>query len=530
MPAAAISGQNVEDVLRKTKSKRKHKQDLQLDAAQQEAIRQKIAASMAKKAARARFNCPACGVTLTRADGVLAHMQRCCADLLPQQHQQEHEEQQTEAPQEVTTAMDLTQLQQMLAKAANLELTKRRQALEITFLQAAAPAAAAAGVAGSRDAEAAARADTTAAAAAATASSSSDEEDDEDDAAAAVEGEGDGYGAGYSRSTRLRIQQAPADIATQLSVPMARSGWAERLLRQAMRCVPIAVDTNPLDVVFEDADFIAVNKPVGFHTAPIHRWQSGSMVNLLLGHLSGATAAAQAAAAAHAAAAAAQAGSFDAPLQQQQQQQQQQGQRQRQQRHQANAKPYVLHRLDYNTSGLLLFAKRREVVPGVAAAFRERHVSKEYLAITVGVPQQQAFTVDACIDRHPSLDTARRIDPDGKAALTEFEVISANPDFDLRASGCTDGELFHERGGAPGCQPSGRTHQIRLHLAHLGHPLIGDEIYGVTGPWIGRQALHARALQLSHPLTGAGMRYVAPLHSDFRAVLKLLGLDLAEDT
>jgi hypothetical protein len=109
------------------------------------------------------------------------------------------------------------------------------------------------------------------------------------------------------------------------------------------------------------------------------------------------------------------------------------------------------------------------------------------------------------------------------AILTHFEaclllllqVISANPDFDLRATGCIDGELFHERGGEPGSQSrdglqgvalvrcfpkSGRTHQIRLHLAHLGHPLVGDEIYGVTGPWIGRQALHARALQVSQTL------------------------------
>jgi predicted RNA-binding Zn-ribbon protein involved in translation (DUF1610 family) len=92
--------QNIEDVMRRTKSKRKHKQDLQLDAAQQEAIRQQIAASMAKKAARVRFNCPACGVTLTRGDGVLTHMQRCCADLLPQQQQQQQQEQQQE-PQQV---------------------------------------------------------------------------------------------------------------------------------------------------------------------------------------------------------------------------------------------------------------------------------------------------------------------------------------------------------------------------------------------------------------------------------------------
>uniref|UniRef100_A0A383VXB0 Pseudouridine synthase RsuA/RluA-like domain-containing protein n=1 Tax=Tetradesmus obliquus TaxID=3088 RepID=A0A383VXB0_TETOB len=524
----ALAAQDVDDVMRKTKSKRKHKQDLQLDAAQQEAIRQKIAASMARKAARVRFNCPACGVTLTRADGVIAHMQRCCADLLPQQQQQQPEQQQQQQQQEHQQAVpvpDIPQLQQLLAEAANVEQAKRRQALEITFLQAGTPAAAAAGL----DADSAAAA-AAAAATADPASSSSEDGDDDDDAAAAGDVEGDGYETGYSRGTRLRIQQAPADIAAHIGVPLAR---AERLLRQAMRSVPIAVDTNPLDVVVEDADFIAVNKPVGFHTAPIHRWQSGSMVNLLLGHLTGATAAAQAAAAA-----AAGASSADASMQQQQQQQQQ-----RQPRHQANAKPYVLHRLDYNTSGLLLFAKRRDVVPGVAAAFRERRVQKEYLAITVGVPQQQAFTVDAAIDRHPSVDTARRIVAEGKPALTEFEVISANPSFNLQASS-TAGELFRERGGTPGspsreslqgvalvrCFPkSGRTHQIRLHLAHLGHPLLGDEIYGVTGPWIGRQALHALALQLAHPLTGAGMRYVAPLHDDFVEALQLLGLELPED-
>lgn len=96
----ALAAQDVDDVMRKTKSKRKHKQDLQLDAAQQEAIRQKIAASMARKAAMVRFNCPACGVTLTRADGVIAHMQRCCADLLPQQQQQQPEQQQQQQQQE----------------------------------------------------------------------------------------------------------------------------------------------------------------------------------------------------------------------------------------------------------------------------------------------------------------------------------------------------------------------------------------------------------------------------------------------
>jgi 23S rRNA-/tRNA-specific pseudouridylate synthase len=161
---------------------------------------------------------------------------------------------------------------------------------------------------------------------------------------------------------------------------------AELLLRQAMRSVPIAVDhETPLDVVYEDEDFIAVNKPVGFHTAPIHRWQGGSIVSILLSHFSK-----TAAAAAAAAGDAPQQKQGSATLEQQQQEEREQQQQQQQQQrpeqpalqqqqqqeperlpsHVAAVKPYVLHRLDYNTSGLLLIGKRRDVVPGVAMQFR----------------------------------------------------------------------------------------------------------------------------------------------------------------
>lgn len=135
--------------------------------------------------------------------------------------------------------------------------------------------------------------------------------------------------------------------------------------------MPIALDhTTPLNVVYEDADFIAVNKAVGFHTAPVHRWQDGSIVNILLAHFSK-TAAAAGGGAADAAAGggAAVAVSTSQDRQQQQQQQSQESQPPRPS-HVAAVKPYVLHRLDYNTSGLLLFGKRREVVPGVGVQFR----------------------------------------------------------------------------------------------------------------------------------------------------------------
>lgn len=195
-------------------------------------------------------------------------------------------------------------------------------------------------------------------------------------------------------------------------------------------------------------------------------------------------------------------------------------------------------------------------------------MAKEYLAITVGVPQPpgggREFTVDAHIGRHPSVETARRIvspesDPDGKPAVTGFRVECANAAAPLvdPGVGCEPGALWHERGprvgGEPGgegggsggdrraidgltgtalvrCFPkSGRTHQIRLHLAHAGHPIIADSVYGVTGPWMPRQALHAAALTITHPLTGQRLRMEAPLPEDFRKAAAELGLQPPAD-
>ena len=268
-------------------------------------------------------------------------------------------------------------------------------------------------------------------------------------------------------------------------------------------------------------------------------------------------------------------------------------------------------------------------------------MTKEYLAITVGVPLESSFVIDAPIDRHPDILEARRTvaSPAAKPALTRFEVVAVNPGVQLLEV-CTFGELLHERGQAwvgetdtaaaaaagagvaaaegavgayvpmppaaaaaeiaPGeaqtaaadnvqgpatadvvtaaaaegagaaakaatlnapdaeagpvpaaaapvavasdaaaagrgpligaalvrCYPkTGRTHQIRLHLAHLGHPIVGDELYGVSGPWMGRQALHAAALQFEHPLTGKLMRFEAPLREDFQQAMTMLDID-----
>jgi 23S rRNA-/tRNA-specific pseudouridylate synthase len=183
-------------------------------------------------------------------------------------------------------------------------------------------------------------------------------------------------------------------------------------------------------------------------------------------------------------------------------------------------------------------------LPSCFWPYRRRTLRKEYWAIALGVPHDATFSVCAPIDRHPTHDTARRCAPEGKPAHTDFEVVASNPDLEIAAALAAPGELFSERGSGTSstgwpdnravwprgvslirCWPrSGRTHQIRVHLAYMGHPLLGDELYGMTVPWIGRQALHARSLMLSHPLDQRQLHFVAPLHADFEAALSVLGL------
>ncbi|GBF91532.1 hypothetical protein Rsub_04272 [Raphidocelis subcapitata] len=556
--AAAVTEAEIEEIL--AKSSRRKGKEAPSDPDVREAIRRRIAESRAKRATRISFVCPACSVTLTRAVTLVTHSDRCCPDILSSREIKK-----------ATDAADHAALERILARAAANEQRLRRRALEICFLDGgrttafgdasgdedggggggggAGGSGAGGSAAGTLDedeedaaasAAAAERAASEAAAfraflqAAQAAAASVEAEAAAADAAAAEAAaaaaagdDGGGPAAPQRRppppaatqalgSKRQRILEAPVDIARELGVSVDR---AQRLLHRAMRSIPLAQDKeDPVHVVYEDEHFVAVLKPPNVHSAPTHRWRGGSMVNRLLAHMGG-------------------------------------------------RPPYLMHRLDVDTSGLLLFGKVPEVVPGVMAQFRDRKVAKEYLAITIGVPRPAdggaEFLVDAPVDRHPSVDTARRVGPAGKPASTAFRVEAANGDAALGAdAGAAAGQLWHERGrplggaeeaaagggaaaaggaeagaqarapaGAPRgaalvrCFPkTGRTHQIRLHLAHAGHPIIADAVYGLTGPWMPRQALHAHALTVTNPLTGQRLRMVAPLPQDFRDALDALGL------
>lgn len=227
----------------------------------------------------------------------------------------------------------------------------------------------------------------------------------------------------------------------------------------------------PLNVVFEDEDVIVVDKPVGLvvHPAPGH--PDGTLVNALLYHcgnsLSGIN---------------------------------------------GQLRPGIVHRIDRDTSGLIIAAKNDAAHLSLAAQLQDHSLYREYHAVAVGGLREDTGTVNAPIGRHPTDRKKMAVNvKDGREAVTHYEVLA-------RYSGYTYVKCLLE---------TGRTHQIRVHLASLGHPLLGDTVYGGKKPVPGLagQCLHAKKLTFTHPRTGEAVTVECPLPEWFEAVLgRLAGL------
>ena len=224
----------------------------------------------------------------------------------------------------------------------------------------------------------------------------------------------------------------------------------------------------PLDVVYEDRDIIVVNKPVGLvvHPAPGH--PDGTLVNALLYHcgssLSG----------------------INGVL-----------------------RPGIVHRIDRDTSGLIIAAKNDRAHLALAAQLQDHSLARTYEAVAVGKLREDTGTVNAPIGRHPLDRKKMAIDPkNGRQAITHWSVLARYP-------GYTHVECRLE---------TGRTHQIRVHLASIGHPLLGDMVYGAKKPVPGLagQCLHARRLRFVHPSTGELVELECPLPDWFREILRKL--------
>ena len=213
----------------------------------------------------------------------------------------------------------------------------------------------------------------------------------------------------------------------------------------------------PLDVVYEDADVIVVNKPSGMvvHPAPGH--PDGTLVNALLYHCAG-------------------------------------------------TPPGIVHRIDRDTSGLIIAAKNDAAHQYLSAQLADHTLARTYECIVVGALREDRGTVDAPIARHPTDRKRMAVVAGGREAVTHWEVIARYPGY------------THVR-----CRlETGRTHQIRVHMAYIGHPILGDTVYGAKKevPGLTGQCLHAVGLRFLHPRTHEVVELSCPLPEEFTRMLQ----------
>jgi 23S rRNA pseudouridine1911/1915/1917 synthase len=238
-------------------------------------------------------------------------------------------------------------------------------------------------------------------------------------------------------------------------------------------------ESIPLTILYEDSSIIVIDKPPGMVVHPAYGNPSGTLVNALLYHCK-------------------DLGGINGVL-----------------------RPGIVHRLDKDTSGVMVVAKDDEAYHHLIKQFKNRTVKKVYSAIVYGRFTQNEGLIDSAIGRHPSerkrMSTRTK---KGKAAITRWKRIE---EFDS----CTLLEIFPQ---------TGRTHQIRVHLSSIGHPLLGDPLYGRKGrpgtihdpvlkecvKRMNRQVLHAQRLEFTHPRTGERVQFVSPIPQDIKEVLEWL--------
>ena len=261
---------------------------------------------------------------------------------------------------------------------------------------------------------------------------------------------------------RVRVNGKPAAKSARLS-----GGETVTVDVPQLRETALPPQDIPLDVVYEDDDVIVVNKPTGLvvHPAPGH--PDGTLVNALLHHcgdsLSGIG---------------------------------------------GELRPGIVHRIDRDTSGLIIAAKNDAAHLALSAQLKDHSLSRTYECLVTGNMKQDSGTVDAPIGRSSADRKKMAVVPTGRRAVTHWEVVARYPG------------VTHLR-----CRlETGRTHQIRVHMAYIGHPILGDTVYGAKKPVPGLtgQCLHATGLRFIHPRTGEPVELHCPLPPEFTAMLQKL--------
>ncbi|MGD1907867.1 MAG: RluA family pseudouridine synthase [Leptolyngbyaceae cyanobacterium] len=233
----------------------------------------------------------------------------------------------------------------------------------------------------------------------------------------------------------------------------------------------LTAEAIPLDILYEDAHFVIVNKPAGLVVHPAPGNMSGTLVNALLAHCGDSLLGIG-----------------------------------------GVQRPGIVHRLDKNTTGAIVVAKTDLAHRDLQAQMKAKTARREYLGVVYGAPKEESGTVNVPIGRHPQDRKKQAIAPHskgGRYAVTHWQILERLGNFTLMR--------FRLE--------TGRTHQIRVHGAHIGHPIVGDPTYG-SGRSVGvnlpGQALHAEQLTLRHPATGEMVTAIAPLPDYFETLLNVL--------
>ncbi|GAW99348.1 ribosomal large subunit pseudouridine synthase D [Secundilactobacillus mixtipabuli] len=223
----------------------------------------------------------------------------------------------------------------------------------------------------------------------------------------------------------------------------------------------LQVSNTPLDILYEDDHFLVVNKPAEVASVPSHIYADDSMVNRVKGYLI--------------------------------------------RTHAASQVTHIVTRLDRETSGIVIFAKHHFAHTVLDTQLKQHSLKKTYFCVVSGVMNDEHAVIDAPIGRKPGSFIKRMVRPDGRSAQTEYWLTKRMPAASLLRV------RLH----------TGRTHQIRVHMASIGHPLVGDFLYGQqTNPWIHRQALHCASVSFFNPFTQQQVTCFAPMPEDFATLIK----------
>ncbi len=275
---------------------------------------------------------------------------------------------------------------------------------------------------------------------------------------------------GVTRSQARRLIEEECVLIC--GVPQLKAGYGLRGGERIAVIVPKASEPAakpeniPLKLIYEDGDIAVVDKPQGLVVHPAPGNESGTLVNALLFHLSGLSGIG------------------------------------------GELRPGIVHRLDKDTSGLMAVAKNDAAHASLSEQLKNRTCKRTYWALVWGRPKWDERTVDAPIGRHKTDRKRMAVIQGGREAITDFRVLAR----------------FAEHALIEANLRTGRTHQIRVHLASIGFPVAGDPVYGPRRQGFGeKQLLHAKRLKLVHPSSGEEMAFESPLPEDFEKALAKLG-------